>query len=36
MVNSDINYGTFGFDVESDHVARTVFAFMIKTIFGPY
>ena len=36
LINSDIDYGTFGFDIDSDQVAKTVFAFMVKSIFGPY
>ena len=36
MVESHLSYGTHGFDSESDHIAKTIFGFMIKSVFGPY
>ena len=33
MVSCDINYGAYVFDIDSDHMAHTVLAFMIKSIF---
>ena len=37
MVDVHINYGTFGFDSESsEHVAKTCFVFMVKSVFGSY
>ena len=36
MLQSDVDYGTFGLDFESDELAKTVFGFMIKNVFSPF
>ena len=34
MVESHLSYGTFAFDSENDNIAKTIFGFMIRSVFG--
>ena len=36
LVDSHLNFGTHGFDSDSDRMAKTLVGFMVKSIFGSY
>ena len=35
-INTHLSYGTHGFDSETNDLARTIVAFMVKSVYGPY
>ena len=35
-INTHLSYDTHGFDSETNDLAKTVVAFMVKSVFGPY